>query len=71
MSPSIFKGTLDFGILYQRSLESMIVEDIDFNWDGSVDTRKSEIGYVFTLGLGRQFHGKVNYNLQFPYPPLT
>ena len=71
MSPSIFKGTLDFGILYQRSLESMIVEDIDFNWDGSVDTRKSKMGYVFTLGFGRQFHGKVSYNLQFPYPPLT
>ena len=53
MSPSIFKGTLNFGILYQRSVESMIAEDIDFNWDGSVDTRKSEIGYVFTLGLGR------------------
>ena len=71
MSPSIFKGTLEFGILYQRSVESMIAEDIDFNWDGSVDTRKSEIGYVFTLGLGRQFHGKVSYNLQLPYPPLT
>ena len=53
MSSLIFKGALDFGILYQRSVESMIVEDIDFNWDGLVDTRKSKIGYVFTLGLGR------------------
>ena len=71
MSPSIFKGTLDFGILYQGSIDSMIAEHIDLNWVILVDTRKSETGYVFTLGLGRQFHGKVSYNLQFPYPPLT
>ena len=71
MSPSIFKGNLDFGILYQGSVDSMIAKHIDLNWVGLVDTRKSETGYVFTLGLGRQFHGKVSYNLQFPYPPLT
>ena len=53
MSRSIFKGSLDFGILYERSIESMLAEHIDFNWAGSVDTRKSETGYVFTLGLGR------------------
>ena len=62
---------LDFGILYQRSVDSMLAEHIDFNWAGSVDTRKLETCYVFTLGLGRQFHGKVSYNLQLPYPPLT
>ena len=72
MSLLIFKGTLDFGILYQGSVDSMIAEHIDLNWVGSVDTRKSETGTVFNaLGLGRQFHGKVSYNLQFPYPPLT
>ena len=60
MSPSIFKRTLDFGILYQGSVDSMIVEHIDLNWVGSVDTRKSETSYVFTLGLGRKFHGKVS-----------
>ena len=53
MSPSIFKGTLDFGILYQRSVDSMLAEHIDFNRARSVDTRKLETGYVFTLGLGR------------------
>ena len=53
MSPSIFKGTLDFGILYQRYVDSMLAEHIDFNYARSVETRKSETGYVFTLGLGR------------------
>ena len=52
---------LDFGILYQGSIDSMIAEHIDLNWVGWVDTRKSETGYVFTLGLGRQFHGNVSY----------
>ena len=71
MSLSILKETIDFGILYQRFVDSMIEEHIDFNWARSVDTRKSETGYVFTLGLGRKFHGKASYNLQLPYPRLT
>ena len=46
------KGPFDFGILYQRFVEFILEGYFDFDWDGSTDTRKPTIGYVFSFGLG-------------------
>jgi hypothetical protein len=46
------KGTLDFGILYNRSKDPRLCGYTDSDWAGSVDDRKSTSGYVFSLGTG-------------------
>jgi hypothetical protein len=46
------KGTLDFGILYNRSKDPRLCGYTDSDWAGCVDDRKSTSGYVFSLGMG-------------------
>jgi hypothetical protein len=46
------KGTLDFGILYNRSKDPRLCGYTDSDWVGSIDDRKSTSGYVFSLGTG-------------------
>ncbi|KAH9291933.1 hypothetical protein KI387_042879, partial [Taxus chinensis] len=46
------KGTLDFGILYQRVADFTLIGYTDSDWGGSVDTRRSTTGYIFSLGSG-------------------
>jgi hypothetical protein len=46
------KGTLDFGILYSRNKDPRLCGYTDSNWAGSVDDRKSNSRYVFSLGTG-------------------
>ena len=44
------KGTLDFGILYGKSKEPQLCGYSDFDWERSVDARKSTKIYVFNVG---------------------
>lgn len=44
------KGTSDFGVLYGRAKGPKLIRYIDSDWVGSVDDRKSTLGYVFSLG---------------------
>jgi hypothetical protein len=46
------KGTLDFGILYNRSKYLRLCGYTDSDWVGSVDDRKSTSRYVFSFGTG-------------------
>lgn len=46
------KGTLVFGILYNKSKESRLCGYIDSDWANCVDNRKSTFGYVFSVGMG-------------------
>lgn len=46
------KGTLDFGILYNRSKDPRLCGYIDLDWEGSIDDRKPTLGDVFSLGIG-------------------
>ena len=44
------KGTLDVGIIFQKSETFELVGYSDADWAGDVDSRKSTSGYVFLLG---------------------
>ena len=45
------KGTLDFGIVYQRtSTTPKLTRFCDADYGGDIDTRRSRSGYVFKLG---------------------
>jgi hypothetical protein len=46
------KGTLDFGILYNRRKDPRLCGFTNSDWEGCVDDRKSTFGYVFSLGMG-------------------
>ena len=46
------KGTLDFGIFYNRSKDPSLCGYKDLDWEGSLDNRKSTSGYVVSLGIG-------------------
>eukprot|EP00253_Pinus_taeda_P018650 PITA_18650 len=46
------RGTPDYGLLYTRSSDPTLSGYTDSDWAGSVDDRKSTIGYVFSLGSG-------------------
>ena len=46
------KGTPDYGLLYTRSSDPTLSGYTDSDWAGSVDDRKSTVGYVFSLGSG-------------------
>ncbi|KAL5761520.1 hypothetical protein ACOSP7_005729 [Xanthoceras sorbifolium] len=45
------KGTLDFGIWYEKS-DGKLVGYVDSDWAGSLDDSKSTTGFVFSLGSG-------------------
>ena len=44
------KGTIDYGILYKKDGASEMVRYCDADYAGDHDTRRSTIGYVFSLG---------------------
>ncbi|XP_057540751.1 uncharacterized mitochondrial protein AtMg00810-like [Amaranthus tricolor] len=44
------KGTLDYGILYQKGGECQVVGYCDADYAGDYDTRRSTIGFVFSIG---------------------
>ena len=44
------KGTLQFGLNFERSDNFKLIGYSDADWAGDVDTRKSTSGYVFMLG---------------------
>ncbi|KAK5841463.1 hypothetical protein PVK06_003784 [Gossypium arboreum] len=46
------KGTLGYGVKFERVEELKLVDYSDSDWDGSVDDMKSTSGYFFTLGSG-------------------
>lgn len=48
------RGTMDFGLMYGGSKEEecALVGYVDFDFIGDLDKRKSQIGYLFTLGGG-------------------
>ena len=46
------KGTLKFGIEFTRSEDFKLTGYTDSNWAGSVDDKRSTLGYVFNLGTG-------------------
>ncbi|KAK5771085.1 hypothetical protein PVK06_047260 [Gossypium arboreum] len=45
------KGTLGYGVKFERAEELMLVGYSDSDWAGSVDDMKSTSGYFFTRGL--------------------
>ncbi|KAG8473238.1 hypothetical protein CXB51_035235 [Gossypium anomalum] len=46
------KGTLSYGVKFERAEELKLVGYSDSDWAGSVDDMKSTSGYFFTLGSG-------------------
>jgi hypothetical protein len=44
------KGTLDFGLRYNRDHDFRLSGYTDSYWDGSVSDRKSTLGCCFSLG---------------------
>ena len=46
------QGTLDFGIMYERNVETKLFGFCDSDWGGCVDDMRSTSGYVFSLGSG-------------------
>ncbi|KAK5786534.1 hypothetical protein PVK06_041171 [Gossypium arboreum] len=46
------KGTLGYGVKFERAEELKLVDYLDSDWAGSVDGMKSTSGYFFTLGSG-------------------
>eukprot|EP00253_Pinus_taeda_P035080 PITA_35080 len=44
------RGTPDYGLLYTQSSDPTLNGYTESDWDGSVDDRKSTVGYVFSLG---------------------
>ena len=44
------KGTLQFGLYFERSDNFELIGYSDADWAGDVDTRKSTSGYIFMLG---------------------
>ena len=45
-------GTRDYGILYSKSDDFILVGYTDSDFAGSIDDRKSTSGYIFHLGSG-------------------
>lgn len=46
------KGSLDYGILYEKKGSSVLEGYVDSDWAGSIEDSKSTSGYVFSLGSG-------------------
>ncbi|CAL8165494.1 unnamed protein product [Prunus armeniaca] len=46
------QGTLDYGIVYERGKEAVLIGYCDSDWSGSEDDMKSTSGYAFHLGSG-------------------
>lgn len=45
------KGTLDYGVKFEKAKELKLIGYSDSYWAGSIDDMKSTSGYFFTLGL--------------------
>ncbi|CAL8992989.1 unnamed protein product, partial [Prunus brigantina] len=46
------QGTLDYGIVYERGEEAVLIGYCDSDWSGSEEDMKSTSGYAFHLGSG-------------------
>eukprot|EP00253_Pinus_taeda_P021899 PITA_21899 len=46
------RDTSDYGLLYTRNSDPILSAYTDSDWAGSIDDRKSTVGYVFSLGSG-------------------
>lgn len=46
------KGTLDFGILYEKNVGAKLIGFCDSDWAGCVDDMRSTSGYAFSFGSG-------------------
>jgi hypothetical protein len=46
------KGTIDYGVKFQKSQVFKLIGYSDSDWGGSVDDMKSTSGYCFVLGTG-------------------
>ncbi|KAK5786860.1 hypothetical protein PVK06_041506 [Gossypium arboreum] len=46
------KGTLSYGVKFEKGKELQLIGYSDSDWAGSVDDMKSTSGYFFTIGLG-------------------
>ncbi|XP_058211421.1 uncharacterized mitochondrial protein AtMg00810-like [Rhododendron vialii] len=46
------QGTLDYGILYEKNVDTKLLGFCDSNWAGCVDDMKNTSAYAFSLGLG-------------------
>lgn len=46
------KGTIDYGVKFEKCQEFKLYEFFDSDWAGSVDDMKSTSGYCFSLGSG-------------------
>lgn len=46
------KGTIDFGILYEKGISCEVVGLCDADYVGDLSTRRSTTGHLFILGSG-------------------
>lgn len=44
------KGTLNYGVKFEKAKELKLTRYFDSDWAGSIDDMKSTSGYFFTLG---------------------
>ena len=44
------QGLVDYGIVYEKGKEAMLIGYCDSDWSGSEDNMKSTFGYAFNLG---------------------
>ncbi|CAL2279392.1 unnamed protein product [Prunus armeniaca] len=46
------KGTLDYGLMYEKGKKAVLMGYCDSDWGGSVEDSKSTSGYAFSFGSG-------------------
>ena len=46
------KGTIDYGVKFQKKINLNLLGYSDSDWVGSADDMKSKFGYSFSLGSG-------------------
>ena len=46
------KGTLDYGLMYEKGKKAVLMGYCDSDWGGSIEDSKSTSGYAFSFGSG-------------------
>ena len=46
------RGTVDYGVKFEKCQNFKLLEFLDSDWDGSIDDMKSTSGYYFNQGSG-------------------
>ncbi|KAI5334234.1 hypothetical protein L3X38_024367 [Prunus dulcis] len=46
------KGTLDYGLMYEKGKKAVLMGYYDSDWGGSIEDSKSTSGYAFSFGSG-------------------